>query len=71
MGMLGCDQVKKNFQALFRRQRAVILALRLLGLGKGVKYAGCLFHAASIPRRRRNARHYLSPKKVAPLRKPS
>jgi hypothetical protein len=58
MVVMGCDQVKKNFQALFRRERAVILPIRFLGLGKGVEYAGCLFHEASIPCRGRDARNY-------------
>jgi hypothetical protein len=58
MGMLGCDQVKQNFQALFRRERTVILAIRLPGLGKGMKYVGCLFHPSSLSRRRRDARNY-------------
>ena len=58
MGMSGCDQLKKNFQAPFRRERAVILPIRLFGLGKGVKYADYLFHASSISRCVRDARSF-------------
>jgi hypothetical protein len=57
MGMLGCDQLKNNFQAPFRRERAVILPIRLLGLGKGVKYADYLFHQESVSCRQRDARN--------------
>jgi hypothetical protein len=56
--MLGGDQVEKDFQALFGREGTVILAIRLLGLGKGMKYADCLFHPSSISCRRRDARIY-------------
>jgi len=56
--MLGCDQSEKDFQALFRGERTVILPIRLLGLGKGVKYAADLFHPASISCCQRDARNY-------------
>jgi len=46
--LLGLDQIEKDFQALFRRERTVVFAIRLVGFGKGVKYAGCFFHTASI-----------------------
>jgi len=48
IGLLGLDQIEKDFQALFRRERTVVFAICLVGFGKGVKYAGCLFHPASI-----------------------
>jgi len=58
MGMLGCDQVEEDFQALFRRERTAMLAVRLLRLGKGMKYAEYLFHRSNISCRRRAARNY-------------
>jgi hypothetical protein len=58
MGMFGCHQVEKDFQALFRRERTAILAIRLLGLGKGVKYAADLFHQASVSYCGRDARSF-------------
>jgi hypothetical protein len=48
IGLLGFDQIEKDFQALFRRERTVVFAVRLVGFGEGVKYAGCLFHPASV-----------------------
>jgi hypothetical protein len=42
------DEVKENFQALFRREPTIILRLRLVGFGEGVKYAGRLFHPLNI-----------------------
>jgi len=42
------DQIEKNFQALFGRERTVVFIIRLVGFGKGMKYAGDLFHPASI-----------------------
>ena len=58
MGMLDCNKVKKNFQPLLRRERTIKFAIRLLRLGKGVKFARDLFHPASIPFRQRHARKF-------------
>jgi len=48
IGLLGFDQFEKDGQPLFGRQRTVIVGIRLISFGKGMKYAGGLFHAASV-----------------------
>jgi hypothetical protein len=50
------DQIEKYFQPLFRRERTVVFLIRLFGLGKGMKYAGCLFHAFTISDRKADTR---------------
>jgi hypothetical protein len=58
MAVGGCDHVEKNLQALFRGERSVILAIRLLGFRKGVKHLDYLFHPPSITASRGDARNY-------------
>jgi hypothetical protein len=48
IGLLGFDQVEKNIETLFRGERMVVIVIRVAGFGKGMKYAGGLFHLENI-----------------------